>query len=106
MFLKELEKIYGKPQSIEPENLNSRRKLFNKKETDMIFQHFKQNLENGTQPKKQEIVPFLRDNNFQDVSWHDILWKIKTKHTNIKKKEENRQGSLKRKLLQEQSKVV
>ena len=106
VFLKELEKIYGKPQSIEPEKPNSRRKLFNRKETEMIFQHFKDNLENGTQPKKQDIVPFLRNNNFQNVNWHDLLWKIKTKQTNIKKKEKNRQRLLKRKLLQEQPKVV
>ena len=58
VFLKELEKIYGKPQSIEPERLDLRRKLFSKKETEMIFQHFKQFLENGTIPKKKRYCAF------------------------------------------------
>ena len=84
VFLKELEKIYGKPQSIEPERLDLRRKLFSKKETEMIFQHFKQFLENGTIPKKKDIVPFLHENNFQDVSWLDICWKMKTKRRSIR----------------------
>ena len=101
MFLKELEKIYGKPQSIEPEKPNSRRKLFNRKETEMIFQHFKRFLDSETIPRKQDIIPFIEENKFQaeEVDWHDIKSKIKTKQQNMKKKKANKVNKLKRKLL-------
>ena len=106
VFKKELEKIEGKPKSSEAEkNVLRGNQRFTKNETEMIFQHFKHYLDTETLPKKQDIVLFMEKTTFQaqEVGWHDIKSKIKTKQQNMRKKEANREKKLKRKLLQKQS---
>ena len=106
VFKKELEKIEGKLQTSEADkNVLRGNQRFTKNETEMIFQHFKRFLDTETIPRKQDIIPFIEENNFQaeEVDWHDIKSKIKTKQQNMKKKNANRDNKLKRKLLQKQS---
>ena len=106
VFKKELEKIEGKVQSSETDkNVLRGNQRFTKNETEMIFQHFKRFLDTETIPRKQDIIPFIEENKFQaeEVDWHDIKSKIKTKQQNMKKKNANRVNKLQRKLLQKQS---
>ena len=106
VFKKELEKIEGKLKSSEAEkNVLRGNQRFTKNETEMIFQHFKHYLDTETLPKKQDIILFMSKTTFQaeEVGWHDIKSKIKTKQQNMRKKEANREKKLKRKLLQKQS---
>ena len=107
VFKKELEKIEGKPQSSETEkNVLQGNQRFTKNETELIFQHFKHYLDTETLPKKQDIVLFMNKTSFQaeEVGWHDIKGKIKTKQQNMRKKEANRIKKLKRKFLERRPK--
>ena len=64
--------------------------VFSEKETNLIIEYFQFFINNKITPRKCQILPFIIENNFENVSWtwKDIKNKIVTKINNEKKKEE------------------
>jgi hypothetical protein len=64
--------------------------VFSEKETNLIIEYFQFFINNKITPRKGQILPFIIENNFENVSWtwRDIKTKIVTKIYNEKKKEE------------------
>ena len=64
--------------------------VFSKKETNLIIEYFQFFINNKITPRKGQILPFIIENKFENVSWtwKDIKNKIVTKIYKEKKKEE------------------
>ena len=64
--------------------------VFSEKETNLIIEYFQSFINNKITPRKGQILPFIIENNFENVSWtwKDIKTKIVTRIYNEKKKEE------------------
>ena len=64
--------------------------VFSKKETNLIIEYFHFFINNKITPRKGQILPFIIEHNFKNVSWtwKDIKTKIVTKIYSEKKKEE------------------
>ena len=64
--------------------------VFSEKETNLIIEYFQFFINNKITPRKGQILPFIIENKFENVSWtwKDIKNEIVTKIYNEKKKEE------------------
>jgi hypothetical protein len=64
----------------------------------LIFQYFKNFIDNGIQPRKREITTFMTEHDIRDMAWTDIKRKVKSKITLAIKKKETKEQKIERRL--------
>ena len=64
----------------------------------LIFQYFKNFIDNGIQPRKREITTFMTEHDIRDMAWTDIKCKVNSKITLAIKKKETKEQKIERRL--------
>ena len=64
----------------------------------LIFQYFKDFIDNGIQPRKREITTFMTKHDIRDMAWTDIKRKVKSKIALAIKKKETKEQKMERRL--------